>query len=177
MERSQASLLEEVIGLSFEGEPALQEQARELYRKPPPLEVEEDDAEFTELVSELCLQDEANSGDLKMMKDDIDKKTTKRLLQRKHDFQREQAEKKKARLARAAAKKKARKRINPKLAASQRRQARRAAPAEPPAPTPPPNGPTEPPALTPPAAAGSAVAEPSESEHTRRFGPAPAAKE
>ena len=86
-----ATLLQEVISYSLDGWPELAEQVRELYRKPPPPEEPEDNKEFTELVGELLLQDEANSGDLKLMKDDIDKRSRKRLLQRKHDYQRERA--------------------------------------------------------------------------------------
>ena len=142
-----------MIDLCFHNEPEVALKVKDLYTKPPEPagsdDEEEFDAETMELVTELMLQDEANGQDLKNFKDDIDRKTARRLVQKKKQYQREEAATRAQKLKRKQALNNTKKKVRPQLKKSLARKRKRAsADSAPPAP----DGPSPGPAPAAPAA-------------------------
>ena len=127
-------LLSEVIKLALGDDQEAKQKVMDLYEKPA-AEAETDEAEMDpetmELVTELILTDECNGSDLKSFKDDLDRKSVRRLMAKKRNYQREQAAQRKAKLKQKRTLAKTKKNINPKRkSAAARRQRRALADAE-----------------------------------------------
>ena len=148
---SEKELREQVIDLAFYAEPQVAEKVKEFYTNPAPDAGSDDDgemdAETMELITELMLQDECNGQDLKNFKEDLDRKSARRLVQKKRQYQRDEAAKRKQKLNRKKELQQAKKKINPKLKKHLRRKKPSAsAPGDGPAPGGPAPGPSSPPA-------------------------------
>ena len=79
---STKQLLILLIETTFSGRPCLITDTKLLYEKPPPEDDEENpalDPELVDLLTEMAMTDQCNTGDVKQFRDDLTKKATQRL--------------------------------------------------------------------------------------------------
>ena len=114
---TEKELLSQVIELALGDEEEAKQKVRDLYEKPAaeaePDDEAEMDPETMEFVTELMLTDECNGSDFKSFKDDLDRKSARRLMAKKRHYQREQAAQRKAKLKQKRTLAKTKKNINP----------------------------------------------------------------